>query len=124
VLSPPQGAYVIGPVVFEGGAAPLAIPPRSVEVEGLGTVTLELSDNELTASLGDGASAAFDIADAMKEVYRRGWPKVDDHSPIGLKAKANGLDGTMIIDNLNGTYKSPDFDVSLLRFWLVLGKAD
>jgi hypothetical protein len=29
----------------------------------------------------------------------------------------------MIIDNMNGSYKEPDFDISLLRFWLVLGRA-
>ena len=29
----------------------------------------------------------------------------------------------MVIDNLNGTYKEPDFDISLLRFWLVLGQS-
>jgi len=64
----------------------------------------------------------FDVADAMAEVYRRGWPKVD-HRPIELKGTPNGLDGTAVIDNINGTYKEPDFDISLLRFWLVLSKS-
>ena len=31
--------------------------------------------------------------------------------------------GYPLIDNLNGTYKEPDFDISLLRFWLVLGQS-
>jgi hypothetical protein len=93
-------------------------------VEGLDPVTLELSDKLLTARLEDGASATFDIAQAVKEVYARGWPKVDDHRPIELKATVGGLDGTMIIDNMNGTYREPDFDMSLLRFWLVLGRAE
>jgi len=30
----------------------------------------------------------------------------------------------LLIDNLNGTYQEPDFDFSLIRFWLVLGRAD
>jgi hypothetical protein len=58
----------------------------------------------------------------MKEIYRRGWPKVEDHCPIELKGKPGGLDGTVVIDNMNGTYKEPDFDISVLRFWLVLRK--
>ena len=65
----------------------------------------------------------FDVADAMREVYRRGWPKVDHRRPIELKGTPNGLDGTAVIDNINGTYKEPDFDISLLRFWLVLSKS-
>ncbi len=123
VLAPPKGAYVIGPVVFEGGAGPQAIPPKTVSVEGLGSVSLELSDKLLTARLEDGASATFDIAQAVKEVYARGWPTVADHRPLELKAAAGGLDGTMIIDNMDGTYKEPDFAITLLRFWLVLGRA-
>ncbi|MGE5261622.1 MAG: DUF4153 domain-containing protein [Actinomycetota bacterium] len=124
VVAPPKGAYVIGPVVFEGNAGLQAIPPKTVSVEGLGPVSFELSDKLLTARLEDGASATFDIAQAVKEVYARGWPKVDDHTPIELKAAPSGLDGTMIIDNMNGTYKEPDLDISLLRFWLVLGRVE
>jgi hypothetical protein len=122
VVAPPKGAYVIGPVVFEGRAGP-QIPSKTVSVDGFGSVSLELSGKLLIARLEDGASATFDVAQAVKEVYARGWPKVDDHRPIELKATARGLDGTMIIDNMNGTYKEPDFDISLLRFWLVLGRA-
>jgi hypothetical protein len=118
VVTPPKGAYVIGPIVFEGNAGPKAIAPKTVSVEGLGSVGLELLDKLVTAHLEDGASATFDIAQAVKEVYARGWPKVDDHRPIELKAAPSGLDGTMIIDNMNGSYKEPDFDISLLRFWL------
>jgi hypothetical protein len=87
-------------------------------------VKLELSDQLLSASLEDGASVKFDIADAVKEVYGRGWPQVTDHRPLELKGTASGLDGIAVIDNLNGTYKEPDFDISLLRFWLVLSKPD
>ncbi|HZP08912.1 DUF4153 domain-containing protein [Methyloceanibacter sp.] len=123
VLAPPKDAYVIGPIVFEASTPVLAIAPKTVVVDGLGTVTLALADRKLSARLEDGATASFDIDQAVKEVYARGWPNVMDHRPIALKAAASGLDGTMIIDNLNGTYQEPDFDISLLRFWLVLGRA-
>lgn len=123
-LSPPKGAYVIGPVVFQTSAPALAIPPKTIAVEGLGTVTIDLSDTELSVHLeGSSATASFDIGEAVKEVYARGWPNLMDHRPLELKAKPGGLDGTMIVDNLNGAYKEPDLDVSLLRFWLVLGRA-
>src|SRR5262249_29032572 len=102
---------------------PVAIPAQTVSVEGLGIVKIELADELLTVSLDDGASVKCDVADAMREVYRRGWPKVDDHRPIELKGTPNDLDGTAVIDNINGTYKKPDFDISLLRFWLVLSKS-
>jgi hypothetical protein len=115
---------VVGPIVFEGGGpVPVPIPPKTVSVEGLGTVKIELDDKLLTASLDDGASVKFDIAEAMKEIYSRGWPMVEDHRPIELKGKPGGLDGTVVIDNMNGTYKEPDFDISVLRFWLVLRKS-
>ncbi len=124
VLTAGKGAYIVGPIVFEGGSSPAAIPPESVEVEGLGTVKLELSDKLLRASLTEGAAVTFALSEAVKEVYRRGWPKVMDHRPIELQGEDGGLAGTMVIDNLNGTYKEPDFDISLLRFWLLIGRAD
>lgn len=37
-----------------------------------------------------------------------------------LNASSDGLSGVVLIDNLNGAYKEPDFELSLLRFWLVL----
>jgi hypothetical protein len=123
VVAPPEGAHVVGPVVFESRAGAAGFEPKTVSIEGLGSVSLELSDKLLTARLEDGASASFDMAQAMKEVYARGWPTVTDHRPIELKATPSGLDGTMLIDNMNGTYREPDFDISLLRFWLVLGRA-
>jgi hypothetical protein len=121
-LSLAKSGTVVGPIVFKGGdPVPVAIPPQTVAVEGLGTI--ELADKLLTVSLDNGASVKFDIADAMTEVYRRGWPKVDDHHPIELKGMLNGLDGTVVIDNMNGTYMEPDLDISLLRFWLILSKS-
>jgi hypothetical protein len=123
-ISLAAGGTVVGPIVFQAGSVPAPIPPQTVSVERLGMVKLELSDQLLSASLEDGASVKFDIADAAKEVYGRGWPQVTDHRPLELKGTASGLDGIAVIDNLNGTYKEPDFDISLLRFWLVLSKPD
>jgi hypothetical protein len=122
-ISLAAGGTVVGPTVFQS-SGPVAgpMPARTVSVEGFGMVKLALSDEKLTASLENGASLKFDIAEAVREVYRRGWPQVMDHSPIELKGTASGLDGTAIIDNLNGSYEEPDFDISLLRFWLVLNK--
>jgi hypothetical protein len=37
-----------------------------------------------------------------------------DRSGLNCKRRAQP------IDNLNGTHKKPDFDLSLIRFWLVL----
>ena len=80
VVALPRDARVIGPVVFEsGGPVPVAIPPQTVAVEGLGAVHLELADNLLTARLENGDEVKFDIRDAVKEIYRRGWPLTEDH---------------------------------------------
>ena len=95
--------------ISDDASTPAPIPAESVEVEELGTVKLELSDKLLTASLADGDAVSFDMSEAVKEVYRRGWPKVMDHRPIELKGASAGLHGTMVIDNLNGTYTEPDF---------------
>lgn len=123
VLVPAKGAYAVGPVVFEGASVAAKTAAESVALGELGSVKLELSDNLLRASLGDGASVTFDISEAVQEVYRRGWPQVMDHRPIELKGASSGLAGTIVIDTLNGTYKEPDFDISLLRFWLLIGRA-
>jgi hypothetical protein len=120
-ISLAAGGTVVGPIVFQAGSIAAPFSPQTVSVEGLGMVKLALSDQLLSASLEDGASVKFDIADAAKEVYGRGWPQV---RPLELKGTASGLDGIAVIDNLNGTYKEPDFDISLLRFWLVLSKPD
>jgi hypothetical protein len=83
-------------------------------------VHLELADTLLTVRLESGEAVKFDIQDAVKEIYRRGWPLTEDHRPVEIKGTGTGLAGTLVIDNLNGAYNEPDFDISLLRFWLVL----
>src|SRR4029079_13440818 len=90
VLVPGKGAYVLGPIVLEGGPTPAPIPPESVDVEGLGTVKLELSDRLLRASLSEGAAVTFDLSDAVKEIQRRGW-NILDHRPIELQGSSGGL---------------------------------
>jgi hypothetical protein len=113
---------VIGPVVFEGGGpVPAAIPGRSVPVEGLGTVHLEITDNVLTARLESGPELRFNIMDAARELAN---PLSKDRHPLRLKVSSDDLKGVLLIDNLNGTYKEPDFDFSLIRFWLVLRGKD
>ena len=121
VIGLAKDGHVIGPVVFQKtGPVPTEIPPQTVTVEGLGTVRLELADTLLTVRLESGEAVKFDIQDAVKEIYRRGWPLTEDHRPVEIKGSGTGLAGTLVIDNLNGEYKEPDFDISLLRFWLVL----
>ena len=105
------------------GDVAAAIPPQTVAVEGLGTVSVGLDDTLVTLTLESGEAIKFDIQDAVKEIYRRGWPITQDHSPVEVKGAGTGLAGTLVIDNLNGTYKEPAFDISLLRFWLVLGRS-
>jgi hypothetical protein len=125
VLALATDGHVIGPVVFQSsGAAPATIPPQTVAVEGLGTVHLELADTLLTVRLESGEEVKFDIQDAVKEIYRRGWPLTEDHHPVEIKGTGTGLTGTLIVDNLNGSYKEPTFDVSLLRCWLVLAREE
>ena len=123
VLALAKDGHVIGPVVFQSsGPAPATIPPQTVAVEGLGTVHLELADTLLTVRLESGEEVKFDIQDAVKEIYRRGWPLTQDHHPVEIKGTGSGLVGTLIVDNLNGAYKEPTFDISLLRCWLVLAR--
>lgn len=116
--------YVLGPIEFQHlGPVPAPIPSQSVAVEGLGNVELDLADNPLTARVGTGDALSFNIVDAVKEIYRRGWPRTTDQRPVSLKGSGGALTGTLLIDNLNGAYEEPNFDLTLLRFWLVLNKA-
>jgi hypothetical protein len=124
-IAPAEGARVIGPIVFQSiGSNPGPIPPQTVTVEGLGDVRLGLAENVLSVSVPNGDRVDFNIIDAVKEIYRRGWPKTEDHRPLVLTESGHGLSGSAVIDNMNGAYKEPDFSLSLLRFWLVLGRSD
>ena len=63
------GGEVIGPIVFQGGGpVPAPIPAQSVDVEGLGTVRLEVADNILTARVENGPELRFNIMDAAREL--------------------------------------------------------
>jgi hypothetical protein len=112
------GGEVIGPVVFEGGGpVPAAIPVQTVSVESLEAVRLEVADNILMARVENGPELRFNIIEAAHELAN---PLSNEHRPLRLNASAGGLTGVLLIDNLNGTYKEPNFDLSLIRFWLVL----
>jgi hypothetical protein len=43
---------------------------------------------------------------------------------LRLNALGGGVTGVVLIDNLNGTYEEPNFDFSLIRFWLVLRRGE
>lgn len=117
-----RSAHVLGPVVFEGGSPmPVSIPPQSVTVEGLGLVRLAIADNVLTARVENGPELRFNLIEAARELAN---PLSKEHHPLRLKAASNGIMGVLLIDNLNGSYREPDFDFSLIRFWLVLGATD
>lgn len=73
----------------------------------------------LSAQIENGPELKFDILDAARRLSN---PFDDDHRPVRLTASGSGFDGVMLIDNFNGTFKEPTFDLSLLRFWLVLEK--
>jgi hypothetical protein len=116
--------HVIGPLVFEGGApAPAAIPPQSITVEGLGTVHLAVADNILMACVEGGSELRFNLMDAARALAN---PLSKEQHPLRLKASSNDLKGVLLIDNLNGSYsyKEPDFNFSLIRFWLVLKQTE
>lgn len=122
VVSLGGGGQVIGPVVFEGGGpVPAAMPPQTFNVEGLGSVRLGLADNVLTAHVENGAELRFNIMEAARAL---GNPVSNEHRPLRLNALGGGVTGVVLIDNLNGTYEEPNFDFSLIRFWLVLRRGE
>jgi hypothetical protein len=109
---------VIGPVVFEShGPIQGAIPPQTIRVDGLGTVRLEVAGNNLTAGIKNGPELRFDLTEAAN---RLAGVVVTERRPLPIEAANEQLSGTILIENLNGTYDGADLGLSLLRFWLVL----
>jgi len=94
-----------------------AIPPQTVLVDGLGTVRLEVAGNSLTASIESGPELRFDLTEA---VNRLSGVVSTERRPLPIEAVNGALSGTVLIENLNGTYDGADLGLSLLRFWLVL----
>ena len=114
--------HVIGPVVFEShGPIPGAIPPQTVRVDGLGTVRLEVARNSLTAGIENGPELRFDLTEGAN---RLSGVVATERRPLPIEAVNGPLSGTVLIENLNGTFDGADLDLSLLRFWLVLKRAN
>jgi hypothetical protein len=103
---------VVGPAVFEhAGPVPAPIPPQMVSVEGLGNVRLDVADNILTARIENGPELRFNFMEAARELAN---PLSNEHRPLRLNTASGRLTGVVLIDNLNGTYKEPDFDLSVI----------
>ena len=117
-ISLASSGQVIGPIVFEShGPIQGAIPPQTVRVDGLGTVRLEVAGNNLTAGIENGPELRFDLTEAAN---RLAGVVVTERRPLPIEAANGPLSGTVLIENLNGTYDGADLGLSLLRFWLVL----
>jgi len=63
----------------------------------------------------------FNLMDAARALAN---PLSKEQHPLRLKASSNDLKGVLLIDNLNGSYKEPNFNFSLIRFWLVLKQTE
>ena len=114
--------HVIGPVVFDShGPIPGAIPPQTVRVDGLGTVRLEVARNSLTAGIENGPELRFDLTEGAN---RLSGVVATERRPLPIEAVNGPLSGTVLIENLNGTFDGADLDLSPLRFWLVLKRAN
>lgn len=121
-ISLASGAQMIGPLVFESrGPIQGAIPPQTVRVDGFGSVRLEVSGNSLTAGIENGPELRFDLTGAAN---RLAGAVVTERRPLPVKAASGPVSGTVLIENLNGTYDGADLGLSLLRFWLVLERKD
>jgi hypothetical protein len=88
-----------------------------VLVDGLGTVRLEVAGNSLTASIESGPELRFDLTEA---VNRLSGVVSTERRPLPIEAVNGALSGTVLIENLYGTFDGADLDLSLLRLWLVL----
>jgi len=113
-----SSGQVIGPVLFES-QPPIqgAILPQTVRVDGFGTVRLEVTGNSLTAGIENGPELRFDLTEAANRIA---GVVVTERRPLKIEAANGPLSGTVLIENLNGTYDGADLGLSLLRFWLVL----
>ena len=117
-ISLASSGQVIGPVVFDSqGPIQGAIPPQTMSVEGFGTVRLEVTGNSLTVSIENGPELRFDLTEAANRIA---GVVVTERRPLKIEAANGPLSGTVLIENLNGTYDGADLGLSLLRFWLVL----
>ena len=56
----------------------------------------------------------FDLTEAAN---RLAGVVVTERRPLPIEAANGALSGTVLIENLNGTYDGADLAVSLLRFW-------
>lgn len=115
---------MVGPLTFQTDARPSPVTARTIAVEGFGSVELVLTSNALDVNMANGERLSFDLAEAVREIEKRRSREAEDNSPIVLKASSGGLQGTILIDNVVGSYEEPDFKLSTLRFWLVLTRAD
>ena len=113
-----SSGQMIGPVLFESqGPIQGAIPPQTVRVDGFGTVRLEAIGNSLTVGIENGPELRFDLTEAANRIA---GVVVTERRPLKIEAANGPLSGTVLIENLNGTYDGADLGLSLLRFWLVL----
>ncbi len=116
-LAVPARAHLVGPLMSQ---AATRIEPESVAVEGLGTVHFEIEGNALKLRVDGGGSVTFDLYDAVKRIKIRGWPEEPDRKPVEVEGKGSGLNGTLLIDNMTGNYKDPEFQLLTIRFWVLL----
>jgi hypothetical protein len=131
--------YLIGPIVFKEPipkASILPIPPdisktpsiapKTVALEGLGDVRLQISDRNLTVTFPNGAALDFKLLDAANALAARppaSAPRTD-RDAVRIDASAPGYAGTMIIDDIDGTYRETGFILRDVQFWLVIERKE
>jgi hypothetical protein len=124
-LSIEASSFLVGPVQFQriGGERPETLS-QSVEVEGLGDITVELANSLLTVSLASGESVQFNVVDAAKKVHT-GLPigPKPAQQPLPIEGSGNRLAGTAFVSNLNAIFSETELDISILDVWLVLRRA-
>jgi hypothetical protein len=122
VLAVDASSFLVGPVQFRrfGPERPDRLT-RSIEVEGLGDVTVELANSLLTVKLASGESVQFKVLEAAKQV-KTGLPigPRPAQSPLSITGSGTGLAGSALVDNLNTIFSETELDISVLHVWLVL----